>query len=217
MSLSALTTTVEPGSTCATATAASCAALRHVYSQSVFNDLNTSSGNIFTDIGHWLEEIINDIFQHLGEGGSIGLLILIALILLVLLVIGLRRLGSHGAARAARNEETGDLSDDPGFEWRAALAAADQGDFREAIRRGFRSSLLTLAIAGRTRVEAAWTTRELLAHVATDTGLTESLAPAARRFDIAWYSGRAVHSEDWTAARADYERLRAMSRRSRAA
>jgi hypothetical protein len=84
------------------------------------------------------------------------------------------------------------------------------------VRRAFRSALLAVAVAGRLDVDAAWTTRELLAHTSGDADLLAALAPAAAAFDVAWYSGRPVTEPDWHTQRARCETIRALARRARA-
>jgi hypothetical protein len=74
------------------------------------------------------------------------------------------------------------------------------GDHREAVRRAFRSALLEVAVRGRVRIDAAWTTRELLERCHADGDVLVALASAAAVFDRAWYSGTPVTEADWTLA-----------------
>ena len=161
---------------------------------------------------------IGDLFSRLASGVPGGLPIgIAAAVALALLVVWLLRRVSAGRRIAVTEAETADTTLDAEAEWDAALAAADRGDLREAVRRAFRSALLAVAVAGRLDVDAAWTTRELLAHTAADADLLAALAPAAAAFDVAWYSGRRVGEEDWKAQRARCEAVRALARRGRGA
>ena len=159
---------------------------------------------------------IGDLFSRLASGVPGGLPIgIAAAVALALLVLWLLRRVSAGRRIAVAEAEPADTTLDADAEWAAALAAAARGDLREAVRRAFRSALLAVAVAGRLEVDAAWTTRELLAHTAGDADLLAALAPAAAAFDVAWYSGRPVGVADWDAQRARCEAIRALARRGR--
>lgn len=101
---------------------------------------------------------------------------------------------------------------DPDAEWACALAAADARDFREAVRRAYRSALLSLATRRRLAVRSEWTTTELLAHARGDPELLAPLAPASAVFDLAWYSPLPVGEAEWQAARAQCQAIRALPR-----
>jgi hypothetical protein len=146
-----------------------------------------------------LQGLAGRIGGALGHTGSLlagGAVLLLALALTLRLVRG-------ATARRMRSvpEERAIAGDDPEQEWSAALAAAAAGDHREAVRRAFRSALLSVARRGRLPVDASWTTRELLGRAAGDADLVAALAPAAAAFDHAWYSGAAVGEADWLVAR----------------
>jgi hypothetical protein len=119
--------------------------------------------------------------------------------------------GVLGGRRAVSDMEPATAGDDPDDEWRLALAAAERGEHREAIRRAFRSALLDVTDR-RARIDRAWTTREMLATVSSDAELLAVLAPAAAAFDSAWYGGAAVGVVQWEAARARCEAVRQVAR-----
>jgi hypothetical protein len=104
---------------------------------------------------------------------------------------------------------------DPEVEWAGALAASERGDFREAVRRAFRSALVSLVQRGRLPVQPAWTTPELLAHARGDPELSARLGPAAAGFDRAWYSEAPVDAERWEELRGQCQAIRALSGRGR--
>ncbi len=103
-------------------------------------------------------------------------------------------------------------SADPDTEWARALAAADARDFREAVRRAYRSALLSLAARRRLVMRPEWTTTELLAQARGDPELLAPLAPASAVFDRAWYSPLPVGEAEWQAARAQCQAIRALPR-----
>ncbi len=137
-----------------------------------------------------------------GALGPVGSVVAGAAVLLVAVVLGLRLVRGAAGRRLRRvPEERREAGADPEAEWSAALAAAAAGDHREAVRRAFRSALLSVALRGRLPLDPSWTTRELLARAAGDADLVGALAPAAAAFDRAWYSGDAVGEADWLVAR----------------
>lgn len=166
----------------------------------------------------WVQRLLDAIGNFLrGLSGRLGLPLTIALGagLLALVaglaiwrlgrVVGLRREPQPGAEMAEP------AAPQPDVEWRSALQAAARGDFREAVRRAFRSALLSLSGRGRLAVDPAWTTRELLARAGGDLELLGPLAAAAGGFDIAWYSGGRVTDADWEAVRAHCRRVRVLA------
>ncbi len=137
-----------------------------------------------------------------GALGPVGSVVAGVAVLLVALALVLRLVRGAAGRRVRRvSEDRREEGADPEMEWSAALAAAAAGDHREAVRRAFRSALLSVALRGRLPVDASWTTRELLARAAGDADLVGALAPAAATFDRAWYSGDAVGEADWLIAR----------------
>lgn len=153
-----------------------------------------------------------------GALGSAGSVLLGAAVLLAAVLLALRSVRSATGRRIRRIvPEPAAAGDDPEREWSAALAAAAAGDHREAVRRAFRSALLSVALRGRLPVDAAWTTRELLARAAPDADLAAALAPAAAAFDRAWYSGSAVGEAEWLAARDRCAEVRRLAGARRAA
>jgi hypothetical protein len=171
-----------------------------VYRQPAFAHLDqTRSPSPLARIFDALDGLLGRVGGALGQTGSLlagGAVLLLALALTLRLVRG----ATARRTRAVPGErET--AGTDPEQEWSAALAAAAAGDHREAVRRAFRSALLSVALLGRLPVDASWTTRELLARAAGDADLVAALAPAAAAFDHAWYSGAAVGEAEWLVAR----------------
>ncbi len=184
--------------------------LHQVYASSVFADLDQNQPpSIFERIGAAINWILSHLFGLLGQGGSIlvGLLVLAAIVAFVIY----RLRGVIGGRRAALTEEPATAGDDPEREWQLELAAAQRGDYREAIRRVFRSALLDVGDR-RAHLDRAWTTREMLATLSADADLLAAVAPAAASFDKAWYGGATVGSPDWEIARVRCEAVRRVAR-----
>jgi hypothetical protein len=205
---------VPAGATCKEDTAAASKALHDVYASPVFAHLDRpAQPSLLEQLLNFVSQLFDRLTRSLGAAGSLAVG---GAVLLLAAAFAWRRMHDVLGKRERRiaAEPVGE-SDDPDDEWGAATAAAARGDHREAVRRAFRSALLDIAIRGALHVDPAWTTRELLANVASDADLVAALAPAAASFDYAWYSGRAVGAEQWQQARARCEALRTMARRRR--
>ncbi len=163
-----------------------------------------------------LETIFNAISSLLSRGagalGALGGALLAAAVLAVCLLLVWRRWHGSAALRGARVDEPATAGDDPDAEWRAAERAAAAGEHREAVRRAFRSALLEVAVRGRVRIDAAWTTRELLQRVDASGDVLLALAAAATLFERAWYSGVAVTRDDWVRAQERCSAVRQLAR-----
>ncbi len=188
--------------------------LRQVYASSVFADLDQNQPpSIFSRIGAVINWILTHLFDLLGSGGSIALGVIVLGGLLAFAIYRLR--GVAGRRRALAAEEPATAGNDPHHEWQLAVLAAQRGDYREAIRRAFRSALLEVADR-RAHLDRAWTTREMLATLSTDADLLAVVAPAAASFDKAWYGGGLVDAADWDLARSRCEAVRRVARRAAA-
>jgi hypothetical protein len=184
--------------------------LHQVYASSVFADLDQNQPpSIFARIGQAIQWILSHLFGLLGQGGSIllGLIVLAAITAFVIY----RLRGVAGSRRARAPDEPATAGIDPDREWDLALAAAQRGEYREAIRRAFRSALLEVADR-RAQLNRAWTTREMLATLSSDADLLAVVAPAAAAFDKAWYGAAAVGAADWEVARAHCDAVRRVAR-----
>jgi hypothetical protein len=192
-------------------------ALDRVYSRAPLSDLDKapSSSSLFSRIADAFLQLFRGARDALGPVGSLLVGLLMAGVVAVLIWLLVRRAGAGRVRRIAA--EPAQAGEDPEEEWRAALAAAAVGEYREAVRRAFRSALVAVAIAGRLSVDAAWTTRELLGRAQGDADLLGLLAPAATLFDRAWYSGQPVTEADWDVARARCAAIRTLAGRRSAA
>jgi hypothetical protein len=193
-------------------------ALRDVFRQDAFSNLGAAPSNdsLFARIGRGIVDALNWLSSHtVGALGPVPALVLAALVLGAIVAYVLLRLRSAGsrAARGAALVEPLPQSLDADAEWRRAEEAAARGEHREAVRHAFRSALLASAQRGRLRVDASWTTSELLSRARGDADLVARLAPAAASFDQAWYSGRTVTAQDWEVARERCSAVRRLASR----
>ena len=88
-----------------------------------------------------------------------------------------------------------------------ALAAADRGDYREAIRCGYWAAVTRLEDVGILTYDRSHTPRELLrllhSHPREQTWLSELTG----RFEAVWYGYRPASAADWYSARAQLEQM----------
>jgi Domain of unknown function (DUF4129) len=204
------TLALPAGSACNVDSRAAESALHQVYASSVFADLDQNqSPSILERIGAAINWILSHLFGLLGSGGSILLGLLVLGVITAFVIYRLR--GVAGGRRALGVDEPATAGDDPDREWQHALASAQRGDYREAIRRAFRSALLDVADR-RAHLDRAWTTREMLATLSGDAELLAVVAPAAAAFDRAWYGGAPVDPGDWAVARGRCEAVRRVAR-----
>ena len=203
------------GSGCGAETGSQRQALSGVYHSPTFANLDQPppsdwAQQLLDDIGNFLSSVV-------GTMGPLWVILVAALILAVVVAFAIWRVRQVIASGREPTVGPGSVpvEADAEAEWAGALAASERGEFREAIRRAFRSALVSLVQRGRLPVQAAWTTPELLAHAGGDPELTARLAPAAAGFDRAWYSEAPVDADRWEEVRGECQAIRALSGRGR--
>jgi Domain of unknown function (DUF4129) len=210
LDLLATTLALPPGSACNVESQAARNLLHSVYASQVFAELDQKPAPSWIErIGAAINWLLSHLYGLLGSGGSIALGLVVLALIAAFVIYRLR--GVLGGRAKAIKEEPATAGDDPDREWRLALAAAQRGDHREAIRRAFRSALLDIS-GRRVRIDRAWTTREMLVTLSADADLLAVLAPAAAAFDSAWYGGEPVGAAEWDIARARCEAVRQVAR-----
>ncbi|HEY8673281.1 MAG TPA: hypothetical protein VIM76_05935 [Candidatus Dormibacteraeota bacterium] len=210
LDLLATTLALPPGSACNVESQAARNLLHSVYASPVFADLDQKPApSWFERIGAAINWVLSHLYGLLGSGGSLALGLVVLALIAAFVIYRLR--GVLGGRSSTAAEEPATAGEDPEREWRLALAAAERGDHREAIRRAFRSALLDIS-GRRARIDRAWTTREMLATLSADADLLAVLAPAAAAFDSAWYGAEPVGAAQWEIARARCEAVRQIAR-----
>lgn len=125
---------------------------------------------------------------------SIGIVGVIAIVLL--LAYWLRGLIGGFVANADNNED-GDVDDDlpqtPTEARRRAAGAANEGNYRGAVRNLYLAALLTLEQHGLVPADRSLTNREVLGRVDSTHPLRSHLQPVVETFDDVWYG---VHEPD---------------------
>lgn len=156
--------------------------------------------------------------EHVGEPPGIEYLFTILGVAVVLAVLvyafrgAWRQWVAEGQGRAdGLADDEADLSSDEALARAQALSAG--GDYRQAVRYLYLSTLLWLDERGLLRYDPALTNREFLRQVARDTGhagLHEALAPLVDLFDRVWYGFAPLDSHGYVTYVRQVERLRQM-------
>jgi hypothetical protein len=184
--------------------------LHSVYSSPALSHLDeTNNNSFFQSVGNAVIGFFNHFLGGAGSGVALVVLLVIVAILVGLVVL---KVLSGSASRGSFGQYEPASSADPTVEWDAALDAAQAGDYREAVRRAFRSALLSVARQGRMAVDPAWTNRELLQRANADAVLLAALAPAAHIFEISWYSGDPTTEAMWFTERERCQAIISLSR-----
>lgn len=89
-----------------------------------------------------------------------------------------------------------------------ALAAADRGEYREAVHCAYWAAIARLEDSGRLSRDRARTPREALRQLQTaDSSEREILRALTRSFELVWYGYRPASAADWIGARAHLENM----------
>jgi hypothetical protein len=88
-----------------------------------------------------------------------------------------------------------------------ALAAAERGDYREAMHCAYWAAIVHLEGLGVLKRDRACTPRESLRLLDFHPNEQKLLGDFTRRFELIWYGYRPASAEDWSGARAQLERM----------
>jgi hypothetical protein len=92
--------------------------------------------------------------------------------------------------------------------WAAdALAAAERGDYREAMHCAYWAAIVRLEGLGLLKEDRARTPRESLRLLAKHPDEQQSLINLTQHFELIWYGYRPASAQDWSAARALLEKM----------
>ena len=92
-----------------------------------------------------------------------------------------------------------------------ALAAAERGDYREAVHCAYWASIVHLEGLGLLKRDRARTPRESLRLLEPHPKEQEVLADFTRHFELIWYGYRPASQQDWSGARAHLESIGCLS------
>jgi hypothetical protein len=160
-------------------------------------------------ISRWIGERILRLFSLLHIGRTAGNAVTWSIIALAFAVLcywiwqnvprpvrdGKPSMHQPGAASDAR-------------QWaKEALAAADRGDYREAIHCAYWATIVHLEGLGLLKRDHARTPRESLRLLEPHPKERQLLGDFTRHFELIWYGYRPASTEDWTNARAHLEKM----------
>src|SRR5579883_1929203 len=140
-------------------------------------------------IGDLLRRLFDALFGHLAGASDTPIVAVIAGLICaaVLIFIASRLLGS--------------------FAPRARAAGAAEGNYREAARYQYVSTLLALDEAGRLRIDRSTANRDVLRQARSVPRLAEALGPVVRGFDLIWFGHLTLTADE-------YERYRRLNERA---
>jgi hypothetical protein len=93
-----------------------------------------------------------------------------------------------------------------------ALAAAERGDYREAVHCAYWVVVARLEDSGRLSRDRARTPREALGLLASHPQDREMLGKLTRTFELVWYGYRPASAADWAGARTQLEKMGCLNR-----
>ncbi|HEY1860025.1 MAG TPA: DUF4129 domain-containing protein, partial [Gemmataceae bacterium] len=93
-------------------------------------------------------------------------------------------------------------------EWASdALAAAERGDYREAVHCAYWAAVVRLETLGLLKRDRARTPRESLRNLDPHPTEQRLLREFTRHFELIWYGYRPASAQDWSEARAHLEKM----------
>jgi tetratricopeptide (TPR) repeat protein len=160
-------------------------------------------------IGQWISDQFLKLMRalHLGRAsGNVLAWIVVGLAFLALSYFVYRNLEGRARLPESANEASPDLSDSR--QWaRDALAAAERGDYREAVHCAYWASIVRLESLGLLKRDRARTPRESLRLLDPHPSEQKILSEFTRHFELIWYGYRPASAQDWSDARAHLEKM----------
>lgn len=161
-------------------------------------------------ISRWIFEQVYKLLRKLhinAKAGNflawcvIGLAFVLLCVWLVRRLIHLSRTPGGEAAQAPTAAMTS-------REWRdEALAAAERGDYREAIHCAYWAAVTRLEDTGALPRDRSRTPRESLHQLDTNPKEQQLLRDLTRRFELIWYGYRPASADDWSGAKIQLEQM----------
>jgi hypothetical protein len=160
-------------------------------------------------IGQWISEQILKAMRALHLGGSSGNVIawiVVGLAFLALAYFVYRNLAGRSPLPQVPAEVSVDLADSR--QWaRDALAAAERGDYREAVHCAYWATIVRVETLGLLKRDRARTPRESLRLLDPHPSEQKLLREFTRHFELIWYGYRPASAQDWSDARTHLEKM----------
>jgi hypothetical protein len=160
-------------------------------------------------IARWINEQVYKLLQrlHLGAKGGNALAWVIVGIAFVALCYWVWRTLYTPKGKLEVSVEGLPPSDDPRQWARDALAAADRGDFREAVHCAYWAAVVHLESRGVLKRDRARTPRESLRLLDPHPTEQNLLREFTRHFELIWYGYRPATATEWSEARSHLEKM----------
>jgi len=161
-------------------------------------------------VGRWIDEMLFRAFGRVAEIPLAGEMLVWTLVALAFIVVAIwvKRTVNR---QLQREEPLPVLAAPSSKDWRRwardALAAAERGDYREAVHRAYWCGIHRLVEAGLWSAERARTPREYLRALPPGHAYRAPLASLTRRFEQSWYGGRPATADDFRATTAELEQM----------
>jgi hypothetical protein len=157
----------------------------------------------------WIGEKIFQLLSrlHLGaKAGNVLAWIVVGLAFLALCAWVLRSLSSNRRALPVPSNTPLDTTDSRMWA-KEALAAAERGDYREAVHCAYWGMVVRLEFLGLLKRDRARTPREALRLLDPHPNEQKSLRELTGHFELIWYGYRPASAEDWSDARMHLEKM----------
>jgi len=164
-------------------------------------------------VERWLVERLIRLFARLHLGAKASNVLAWTVVVLAFLVLACW-IGKN-LVRAAREHTPRPAGPPPAEElhfWaKDALAAAERGDYREAVHCAYWAAVVHLENLGLLKRDRSRTPRESLRLLERHPKEQKALAEFTRRFEVIWYGYRPASQDDWLGARAHLESMGCLS------
>jgi Domain of unknown function (DUF4129) len=160
-------------------------------------------------IARWISNQIYKILRGLHLGAKAGNALAWIIVGIAFLALGCWVWRTLSPSRGKREiaEEAATESNDP-REWaRDALAAAERGDYREAVHCAYWAAVVHLETLGVLKRDRARTPRESLRLLEPHPNEQNLLREFTRRFELIWYGYRPASASDWSEAQSHLEKM----------
>jgi hypothetical protein len=144
---------------------------------------------------------------HLGAKAGNALAWIIVGVAFLALVYWVWKTLSPKNRRPATSVEVATESSDQRHWALDALAAADRGDYREAVHCAYWAAVVHLEALGVLKRDRARTPRESLRLLDPHPNEQDLLREFTRRFELIWYGYRPASANDWSEARSNLEKM----------
>jgi hypothetical protein len=160
-------------------------------------------------IARWISDLLYKILRRLHLGAKAGNALAWIIVGIAFLALGYWVWKTLSSSTRKRDiAEVAAAESNVPREWaRDALAAADHGDYREAVHCAYWAAVVHLETLGVLKRDRARTPRESLRLLDPHPTEQNLLREFTRRFELIWYGYRPASATDWSEARSHLEKM----------